>query len=395
MSLPPITMNTIQSIDEKIAKSDYAIDSATDAGLDLSLPILQTGQEVRSLMEEYRLYNPEPIRDPAMFEEIMRRYALDPKQAVRMLPYGDRHNIGFETRRLYWWLAWNQKTASFRSPGELAPVSTDEAHKEAFPVTRIISFGDCNVACPYCKRDCQFVGDDGKPILALPIQLNEVGQLCEGAASRKEIIRFSGGDPVMFPKQTLALAEYFQKSRGAKVSIAHNGTGPAWVKKMLPYLSSAAIDIKGTPETIGEVMGIAPERGARMYDLSCETQGLVSHAGIPLNIRTPVFGHTQMEDLARIADDIRQVNDPRFTFWELRLYKPVDGIAWEAPHPEHIQEMAIKISQRIPDLWIGVRAKWNISGMLYIAGGKVVEVGEWGKDSVNKEQGSGNIRMDT
>ncbi|MBP9750385.1 MAG: radical SAM protein [Candidatus Peribacteraceae bacterium] len=348
--------------------------------------------EIQSVMNaSYQLFDPQPLADPGHFADILAEQGLAPDTPISMLPYGHRDRIGYETRRLYWWLAWNKDQERFLPPGECAPVDQAGAAKESFPITRIVSFGKCNVACPYCKRDCQFLGEGNLPIVAKPVPLRDLGTLCTGAIQRGEIVRFSGGDPVVYLKQTLALARYFHDAHGSKISIAHNGSGPKWVERLLPYLSSAAIDLKAVPEQMGEVMGIAADRGDTFYRLSLETQRIVSQARIPLNVRTPIFAHTTYEDLLRIARDIRAANDPRYTFWELRLYKPVDGVAWQAPSPDAVQALAERLSAEVPDLWIGVRAKWNVSGMLYVSQGRTQPVGNWQQDAATLETGSGNL----
>ena len=100
------------------------------------------------------------------------------------------------------------------------------------------------MSCPYCKRDCQFRDDKGNIIVATQVALRDLFGLAEGAHARGETVRFSGGDQWCFRKKHFAITSYMRQRYSAKVSIAHNGGGPAWVGKLASNLSSAAIDLK-------------------------------------------------------------------------------------------------------------------------------------------------------
>jgi pyruvate formate lyase activating enzyme len=316
----------------------------------------------------YRIFNPGPVDKEFI-------------GVVPMLPYGSRGNIGFETRRLYWWPAYDPDAQCF---GRTLRVV------DRLPTTRIVSFGKCNFACPYCKRDCQFVGDDGLPIIAEEVSVRDVAALCTGAVTRGEIVRFSGGDPVSQPALVLQLASWLHESWGHKSSIAHNGSGTEWVARLLPHLSSAAIDVKAPVGQLADIAGIPAKTAAMFYRKATETAAVVSGAGVPLNLRTPVFAHTTLDDLSGIvADCLRAGVDQRHSMYELRMYKEVEGCSWSAPTREYTLQLARQISRSYPDLWVGVRAKWTATGMeLFRAGacGGVSGV----RDAEGREFGSGN-----
>lgn len=332
---------------------------------------------------DYKLNN-------ALANEVLLKNGLTQESNVLMLPYGEVGRIGAETRRLYFALALNAQKR-FNILPILQGGSIDEAPQ--LPVTRLLSFGDCNVQCPYCKRDMQFIGDDGKPIAATRIPVLNLFQMAEAAHARGETVRFSGGDPMKFPRETLAVSEYMLRLYGASVSIAHNGTGPAWVKKMIPYLSSAAVDLKAVPEKMGGVMGITQERGKRMYELSLETQALIAEADTCLlDVRTPVFGDTPVEEMLRLATDIRKLN-PETSFWTWRMYKPVQGCTWSAPEKERMFQMMAQASATMPNHWIGIRAKWERGGMVYYKNGRCVNPHEAAKIDTHEATGSGNVHV--
>lgn len=85
----------------------------------------------------------------------------------------------------------------------------------------------------------------------------------------------------MYPSECLALAKYLKLSYQQSISIAHIGSAPSWVEKMLPYSSSAAIDLKAPAQQLGQVMGISQEKGEHYYQQSLKTQKMLSHKASP------------------------------------------------------------------------------------------------------------------
>ena len=331
----------------------------------------------------YNIFQPAQI-DERLFRAACAESRLGPDGSALMLPYGDNDKVGWETRRLYFDLARGVDGLFNIEP--VLRVVPDM--RTALPVTRIFSFGKCNVSCPYCKRDCQFRDDKGNIIVATQVALRDLFGLAEGAHARGETVRFSGGDPVVFPKETLAIASYMRQRYSAKVSIAHNGSGPAWVGKLASNLSSAAIDLKAVPEKMGAVMGVGRELGEKIYKLSEETQKILCERGVILDVRTPIFGATTLDEMRRLAETVVK-NNPRTTFWTWRLYKAVHGCDWEVPQKERVFEMLDRVSEEFQSHWMGVRAKWERGGMMYWLGGQRLAPMEFDDE---EERGSGNIQ---
>lgn len=315
------------------------------------------------------------ISNPQLWERI--KTAHGAANIVPMLPWDGV--VGKETRRLYFDLAVVDGQMNH------APVIAGDVKK--LPVNRLISYGDCNVACPYCKRDCQFIDEKGNVLSAGDITTDDLLRLCLWALERGETPRFSGGDPVSFKKETLAVAEYIWLEHGKKISIAHNGSWGKSINRLVPYLSSAAVDLKAIPAKMGWVMGVKQAAGSSLYEQSLKTQREISHAGVLLDVRTPIFGDTTVEEMDFLAADICRSNDLRYTFWTWRMYKEVEGCDWEIPQLDRVQKMMLVISAKYPELWIGMRAKWQAGGMIYIKEGRMIDLSD-GNDV--ELTGSGN-----
>lgn len=323
-----------------------------------------------------------PIESHALWRDLKAKWGV--RESIPMLPWAGV--VGKEIRRLYFHLAVNDD-GQLNSLPVIRGGDQGSATTRSLPVNRLISYGACNVACPYCKRDCQFIDASGNVIASASVPLDSVLKLCLWAIEHGETPRFSGGDPVSFKRETLAIAEYVFLTTGKRVSIAHNGTWGESIRELVPWLSSAAIDLKATPEMLGKIMGVRISAGGGLYRQSLQTQSAISSSGVLLDVRTPVFGDTATCDMLKLGQDIAAVNDLRYTFWTWRLYKRVEGCDWSVPELQTVTDMMLLVSRQLPGLWLGMRAKWQAGGMIYFRDGKQINF-----DSVSDAEtpGSGN-----
>lgn len=227
---------------------------------------------------------------------------------------------------------------------------------EALPA-RLISFASCNFSCPYCKRATAISRE------AVHVSLDELKAVIETAKANGETIRFSGGDPSVFPEETLLLAQHARKL-GVPVSIAHNGSSIPFVKRLIPLLHSAAIDLKAPPWLLHRVAGIKPGLVPLMFARSLRIQRMLSRSGVLLDVRTPVFSSTTLADMIFLAGRISRNHLPK-TFWTWRVYEDTGSPAFRPPRVPDVLEMVREVKARFPELRIGVRTKWDPSGFLY------------------------------
>lgn len=261
-------------------------------------------------------------------------------KVVRCLPF--KGQVAGEKRKLYFYKAFGIEVK----------------------YTRIVSFGACNFACPYCKRDGQFRTPEGNIITSQGFRIEEIMEAVKAAIEAGEVVRLSGGDPVVFPEESLQIAE-FAKTFGAKISIAHNGSSPEFCRKMTPYLESAAIDLKALPQNFNTVAGLKNGTGAKMFERSLQSQTILSNMGVLVDVRTPIFGTTTLDDLLELAGYIVKSGNVQNKFWTLRLYNPVQGCEFTAPRKETVIWMIGEIKKVYPELKMGLRAKWDPKGFLY------------------------------
>lgn len=317
----------------------------------------------------------EELVDEKYFHRIASELSL-PENVLMLLHQGV---IGKEVRRFNpgWWYSYRKTPGSEK----LFSGKGSKKHIPGVETLRIFSFGSCQLACPYCKRDMQeFVEAE-----VAPIQTRDLFRLAERAIREGERIRLSGGDPSAFPKVSLAIARYSTEVLGHKASIAHHSLSTNWIRNISPYLLSAALDLKGTPETIPTITGLINRNadGKKIFHTALKGIHIASESGILLDVRTPVFSSTKFADmrfLANLLNDISLTEKP--IFWTWRPYKPVrheipieyhsKKVSWEAPEKERIMEMALETSHFFPKLPIGIKLAWNNSGMIYIYEGRII-----------------------
>jgi len=110
----------------------------------------------------------------------------------------------------------------------------------------------------------------------------------------------------MFQEQSLAIFKYIKEHKG-KSSIAHNGSSPEFAKKFSNYVESAAIDIKGPERYFNKVTNLSKPIAKQMYSNSLNTIQILLKKKVLVDIRTPIFGFTTLDDLKKIAKDINSL----------------------------------------------------------------------------------------
>lgn len=249
--------------------------------------------------------------------------------------------------------------------GEVRPLYFYKAMGREICNARIISFGACNFRCLYCKRDGAFVTKEGDIISSIEASEQDLLKVCDDAVAKEQILRISGGDPVMFPDVSMRIAEYVFETYGKKLSIAHNGSSPALIRKLLPFLESAAIDLKAPMSEMGTRAGLDQKLGEKMYQRSLQVQDALSDTGVLVDVRTPIFSTSTLDDMLQLAEDIIRGGNNENEFWTWRMYSPVRGCDWLPPKKEAVVWMIEEVKKLYPELKIGLRAKWEPNGFLY------------------------------
>ncbi len=219
----------------------------------------------------------------------------------------------------------------------------------------IFSFGACNYNCPYCKRDGQFKCG-GQILRAQEYTWETVKGFIDEAVSSGKRVRLSGGDPCMFPEKALWIAKYVWETYGEKISIAHNGSSPELVDKLMPYLEYAAIDMKGaTDESLARRAGLTLRAGR--VERTLDVIRMLAKNGVLVDVRTCVFGDTTLEELISIRKMLLDVSQGDNIFWTLRKYNEIASCDFIPGDAELIKKYAEILAT--PRLRVGFRDKWT------------------------------------
>lgn len=222
----------------------------------------------------------------------------------------------------------------------------------------IISFAGCNFKCPYCKRDCQYIDNNGNVIKAREIDMNKIKNIIDDNVKLGRRIRLSGGDPCAFPKESLEIAKYVYEKYKQKISIAHNGSSPSFIKMLLPYLKYIALDFKAFyKKNVEKITGIKnPAMCQKEIIEMCLENNII------VDVRTPVFGDTENSELKEIAKIISKYPN---VFWTLRKYNTVKGCDFIETDIETVKQHGIEIKNSFPFLRVGSRNYWKAGFEIY------------------------------
>lgn len=238
---------------------------------------------------------------------------------------------------------------------------------------RIIPFGRCNYACPYCKRN-GYDKDDGSIKGSIEVEEEAILYAAKDAVAKHQIVRLSGGDPCTYADLSIKVLEQV-KQLGGIGSMAHNGSSPEFIQYLVDkqLLDSISVDLKGKdPQSLKKVTGISEKLSYFMWSKTLETLEVLKRARhIKIDIRTCVFSDTTYEELLSIGKIIKQYSNPN-VFWTLRIYSIVDSFSKETKTVEDMKLLAKLLSIQLFDLKIGIRVKWEKGAFFYYFNGKEV-----------------------
>lgn len=250
-----------------------------------------------------------------------------------------------------------------------------KAFGEEVKEMRIIPFGKCNYACPYCKRN----GYDKKNCIiagSVEVEEEQIVMAVQDAIRKQQIVRLSGGDPCMYPEISIRLLEQVKNQNGIG-SMAHNGSSPEFVKELVDrnLLDSISVDLKAKDaQTLRKVAGITEKQSYAMWDKTIQTLKLLKNAKrIKVDIRTCVFSDTTYEELLSIGTIIKRYSSED-VFWTLRIYSIVDCFSTKTKTVEDMRELAKKLSSELIGLKIGMRVKWEKGAFYYYFNGEEVSL---------------------
>ena len=225
----------------------------------------------------------------------------------------------------------------------------------------IISFGKCNYSCVYCKRNGNFKRKDGSIIESNYYSLKDLIEIIDNKFKDfgRPRIRLSGGDPCMYPKESLLIAKYIKERYSKKISIAHNGSNPDFVKELAPYLEYMAIDYK--PKDKEKFKRVTKTKAKGIDKKLIKILEIAKENNILTDIRIVVFNDTTEEELSSMIEDVKPFKD--IVHVTLRRYHKTSNCTLLELNEKDFAKLGNRLRIKFPDIRIGLRTAWK-SGLL-------------------------------
>lgn len=237
---------------------------------------------------------------------------------------------------------------------EVRPFHSAKIYNEIYPSDKdktvslgIISLGKCNFDCIYCKRG-GYTKERGLRIQgAKDIPFFEILDRAVKIVDSNQILRFSGGEPTLFMNDVELISKIIKtKHPDALISIATNMSNRRIVDTV-GYIDIYAVDIKGPKEKIEQITCVPPEIG---LDIPLRNlKMLVERKPKFIEIRTPVFEDTNIDDLKDIVSNLPTENFA----WTLRPYSPLPSAPskkLKPPSKKYLIDLKNKLIKMYPYL---------------------------------------------
>ena len=245
---------------------------------------------------------------------------------------------------------------------------TSKLFQRGIRVERIVLWGACNYACPYCKREVNFVGDDGRPISTRGGSLAEIADFIHNIDADTEMLRVSGGDPVTMPLDVWEFIRGEAAAADVAVSVATNMSSRPHVERVYTQLDYVAGDFKGTPRYWEKVTS----RSLGYLERTIRNWQLLLQSDVEAEARIPVFPFTTADDIDWIVRRLVSVRTNGLAI-VLRNYSPVSWLDWEPTNPEFVLAQAYRVATTY-NVNVVARMRWRTRTVWYRPDGTAFSV---------------------
>lgn len=155
----------------------------------------------------------------------------------------------------------------------------------------VIWFSGCNLRCKYCHNPHLVSFNNGR------LSQNDVLSFLSQRKQLLTSVVLSGGEITQYDDLLSFIKQI--KSLNFKIKIDTNGTNPAVLREIIPYIDYVALDIKGTADTINLICGT----NKYIYDEIVQSLELLLHSNIQYEVRTTVHSHLlDLDNVCSIGD---------------------------------------------------------------------------------------------
>lgn len=175
----------------------------------------------------------------------------------------------------------------------------------------VVSLGLCNFRCKYCYLGGGIKRHGLVFPNAIPVETSEIEDFIRSQIKKGNLIKISGGEPTLSMEATLHLVKIV-KSSGGYICVDSSGWDPDACSILAKVVNQLALDLKASPRYIQRLTGVSLEL---CWHKPIESLRRVANIVPVLEVRTPVFGFTRIQDLQEICHHI-----PKNAFWVIRRF---------------------------------------------------------------------------
>jgi len=180
------------------------------------------------------------------------------------------------------------------------------------------------VFVPGCNMDCWYCHNKHLWKSGAEISEGELEGFLDSHKGFLDAVVVSGGEPTLQP----GLSGFIKglKSKGYRVKLDTNGTNPAVVKKLLPLLDYAALDLKAPPGELSRVVSFDMDDSPVW-----ETAEILMGSGIEYEFRTTMMPLLDARDIEAIAKRVKGAKR-----YAIQQYRKAEGVRTGAPKSKAI-----------------------------------------------------------
>ncbi|MGI6395503.1 MAG: anaerobic ribonucleoside-triphosphate reductase activating protein [bacterium] len=209
-------------------------------------------------------------------------------------------------------------------------------------IATVFFFAGCDLRCPYCHNSTLFEIDSEK-ILSKEYIFSEISK----RARFIDGVSFSGGEPTLYDELIDLLKEIKEKFN-LEIKIDSNGLRPEFIKRVLPFITYIAIDIKTTPNLYSKLGTKLPEK--EIAKKLTETKEILQNSkNIRVEYRTTMYPPV-VESYDRIYKILEFI--PENAEYYLQRFVPDNAYHPDAKNVksytvEQLERMALEIRRNI------------------------------------------------
>lgn len=194
----------------------------------------------------------------------------------------------------------------------VSPSRTDQNTKGRY--YSFVIFGKCNFRCNFCFVGGNKIRNANAFQKAKEMSLIEVKRFVIDQCAKGNPIRFTGGEPTLFPNE-LSLLIDTAKDFGGYICVSTNGSRPDVLNTLLGKLDEVVVGFKGAPP---DVVKLTNRKSALSWSKPVQTLEILKTFTGNVQVNSVISKATRYEELCTVAYHM-----PTNASWRLKSFLPI------------------------------------------------------------------------